>query len=182
MNIETLLSGKINMPQIKNVVSWSCGSQENLCQLWEMANSDDRRTSANALWAMTHLPDYNHEWILSLRDDMIDMLLAETDTGKKRMLLHLLKEQEYEAEQIRTDFLDYCLAKINSEQEPYAIRGYSIHASFKMCRHYPELIAELAEHLDMLSHQPLSPALKSALQQTKKRISKLRARPLKTTD
>ncbi|MDE6449655.1 MAG: hypothetical protein K2L41_06195 [Muribaculaceae bacterium] len=174
MNIEALLSDKINMPQIKSVVSWACGTQENLHRLWEMVHSDDRRTSANALWAMTHLPDYNREWISSLRDDMIDMLLAETDTGKKRMLLHMLREQEYDAEHIRTDFLDYCLSKINSEHEPYAIRGYSIYASFKMCRHYPELLAELNQHLDLLSYQSLSPGLMSALRQTKSRISRLK--------
>lgn len=54
---------------------------------------------------MTHLPETYAEWLLSLRDEMIDILLTETDTGKKRMLLQLLREQEYVADDIRTDFL-----------------------------------------------------------------------------
>lgn len=174
MYIEELLSQKINLPQIKSMVSWASGSGDNLNMLWGFARSDDRRTSVNALWTMTHLPETDVKCIVSLRDEMIDMLLAETDTGKKRMLLHLLREQEYAADDIRTDFLDYCMSKINSECESYAVRGYCIYAAYKMSRHFPELLSELEEHLDMMQYQPLSPGLKSALRQTKSKISKLK--------
>ena len=173
MNIGQLLLQKINLPQIKSVVSWASGSQDNLTMLWHFVRSDDRRTSVNALWVMTHLPDADAEWLLSLRDEMIDMLLTEMDTSKKRMLLQLLREQEYDAYDIRTDFLDYCMSKINSECEPYAVRCFSIYSAFKMCRHFPELLAELDEHLDMMRYQTLSPGLRSALRQTKSKINKL---------
>ena len=174
MNIGELLSQKINLPEIKSVVSWASGSRDNLNMLWSFACSDDRRTSVNALWTMTHLPETDVESLISLRDEMIDMLLAETDTGKKRMLLHLLREQEYAVGDIRTDFLDYCMSKINSECESYAVRGYCIYAAYKMSRHFPELLSELEEHLDMMQYQPLSPGLKSAFHQTKTKIAKLK--------
>ncbi len=173
MNIGQLLLQKINLPQIKSVVSWASGSQDNLTMLWHFVRSDDRRTSVNALWVMTHLPEADAEWLLSLRDEMIDMLLTEMDTSKKRMLLQLLREREYDAYDIRTDFLDYCMSKINSECEPYAVRCFSIYTAFKMCRHFPELLAELDEHLDMMRYQTLSPGLRSALRQTKSKINKL---------
>lgn len=124
---------------------------------------------------MTHLPDSDSEWLLSLRDNMIDKILKEKDTGKKRMLLQILRKQEYEADDLRTDFLDFCMSKINSEYEPYAIRCFSIYAAFKMCRHYPELIEELDGHLDMMQYQHLSPGLKSALRQIKTKIKKLKS-------
>lgn len=60
---------------------------------------------------MTHLPASEAEWLHSLQDELIDMLLAETDTGKKRMLLQLLKVQDYAPDDIRTDFLDFCMSK-----------------------------------------------------------------------
>lgn len=174
MNIEELLSKRIYMPEIENVVSWASGSRESIAMLWTLSRSKDRMTSVNAIWAMTHLPASDAECLMSLRNEMIDMLLAETDTGKKRMLLQLLRDQEYDADDIRTDFLDYCMSKINSECEPYAIRCFSIYVAYKMCRHFPELLAELEEHLDMMQYQPLSPGLKSALQQTKSKIKKLK--------
>ncbi|MDE6095341.1 MAG: hypothetical protein K2G52_04055 [Muribaculaceae bacterium] len=174
MNINELLSQKINLRQIKGVVSWVSGSRENINMLWSLARTEDRMTSVNALWSMTHLPETDAECLMLLRNEMIDMLLVETDTGKKRMLLQLLRDQEYCADDIRTDFLDYCLSKINSECEPYAIRCFSIYSAFKMCRHFPEMIAELEEHLDMMQYQTLSPGLKSALRQTKAKIAKLK--------
>ena len=112
MNLVAILSQRIHIREIKNVASWASGSRENISALWNFARSDDRTTSVNSLWAMTHLPVTDAECLLTLRDEMIDMLLVETDTSKKRMLLQLLREQEYNADSIRTEFLDYCMSKI----------------------------------------------------------------------
>lgn len=172
--VEAMLSRKINKPEINKIVAWVSGKPDNLSLLWRLGCSKDRRTGVNALWTLTHLPDSDSEWLLSIRDDIIDMLLEETDVARKRMMLQILRGQEYDADDIRTDFLDYCLSKINSECEPYAIRCFSIYAAFRMCRHYPELVAELESHLDMMRLQSLSPGLKSALRQTKAKIRRLR--------
>ncbi|MDE6331241.1 MAG: hypothetical protein K2L80_01425 [Muribaculaceae bacterium] len=174
MNIRELLSRRIYMPEIKSVASWASGSRNNINALWSLARSECRTTSVNALWAMTHLPVTDVGRIATLRNEMIDMLLAETDTGKKRMLLQLLRNQKYDADDIRSDFLDYCLSKINSECEPYAIRCFSIYAAYSMCVHFPELISELEEHLDLMQYQTLSPGLKCALRHTKEKIAKLK--------
>lgn len=174
MNVREFLERRIHMPEIRSVVKWASGSRVNIATLWDLAQSECRQTSVNALWVLTHLPKADAECLESKRNGMIDMLLKETDAGKKRILLQLLREQEYCADDIRTDFLDYCMSKINSECEPYAVRCFSMYAAFKMCRHFPELIAELELHLDMMRCQALSPGLKSALRQTKTRIAKLR--------
>lgn len=94
-DMKSLLSGKINIPEIRMAASWVAATPENRASLWSLAHNCDRRTSANALWVMTHLPASEAEWLHSLQDELIDMLLAETDTGKKRMLLQLLKVQDY---------------------------------------------------------------------------------------
>lgn len=86
----------------------------------------------------------------------------------------LLREQEYEAEDVRADLLDYCLSKINSECEPYAVRCFCIYTAFKLCRHFPELITELEQHLELMEFQTLSPGLKCALNHTKSKILKLK--------
>ncbi len=92
------------------------------------------------------------------------------------MLLQLLREQAYNSDTLRSDFLDYCLAKINSECEPYAIRAFSIYCAFKMCRYYPELIAELEEYLTLLATQSLSPGMKSAMTTTRRNIAILKGK------
>ncbi len=174
MNLEQLLAERINLPDIREIIEWTKEDVNNKVKLWQLAHSHDRLTSANALWVMTHLRHTEKAWFESLQNDYIDMLMNERDTAKKRMILQILREQEYDAENIRTDFLDYCMKKINSECEPYAIRCFSIYVAFNMCRYFPELIKELDEYLDMMSFQTLSPGLKSALRQTKTKINKLK--------
>ena len=174
MELESLFSRKIGMGDINCVVEWSRTDPCNRDMLWNLARRKERRVSANALWVMTHLPESDKDWLNSLQDEMIDMLLAEKDTSKKRMLLHLLREQDFDPDEMRTDLLDFCFSKINSECEPYAVRCFSIYVAFRMCRHYPELVSELEQHLDLMSRQPLSPGLKSALRQTRTKISKLK--------
>lgn len=172
MNVKSILSGRINMPEIRCLVAWT---QEDSChrdELWSYVRSDERRISVNALWVMTHLPDAYGPWLQSLQDELTDMLLIETDTSKKRILLQLLREQDFKPENIRTDLLDFCLSKINAECEPYAVRCFSLYLAFKMCRHYPELISELKEHINLLEQQQLSPGLKSALRQTRANIER----------
>ena len=166
MKIESILSQRINLPQIKLIAAWAAEKPGNRDELWELLYSPERQISVNALWALTRLPKSEYEWLLSKQNEIIDILLKETDTSKKRMLLHILREQEYDPESLRTDFLDLCLTNINSESEPYAIRAFSIYAAFKMCRHYPELLAELQQHLSMLTLQTLSPGLISARRAT----------------
>lgn len=174
MDIENLLAQRVNLPEIKSVASWASGSREKITMLWNLARSNDRMTSVNSLWSMTHLPQKDAEWLVSIRDDMIDMLLAETDTSKKRMLLQLLREQEYRVDEIRADFLDYCMSKINSECEPCSIRCFSAYAAYKMCRHFPELISELEHHLGLMQYQALSPGIRSAQRHIKAKIEKLK--------
>lgn len=161
------LSVKIGMSEIKRVVKWASGSTENLSILWKMVDDSNRKLSVNALWVVTHLPEADYEWLYSLRNDIVDRLLNETDVAKKRMFLQLLRDQEYEREEIRTDLLDFCFSKINSETESYAVRCFSIYLAFKLCRYYPELLAELDQHLEMLEYQSLSPGLRCALRRTK---------------
>ena len=175
MELESLFSRKIGIGDINCVVEWSHTDSGYLDMLWNLARGKDRRVSVNALWVITHLPESDRDWLISLQGEIIDMLLEEHDTSKKRMLLQLLREQEFDPDEMRTDLLDYCFSKINSECEPYAVRCFSLYVAFSMCKHYPELISELEQHLDLMSKQPLSPGLKSALRQTRIGISKLKS-------
>ena len=126
VDIEASLARKINVPEVRSLAVWAAETSDNRLRLWNLAKSDDRRVSVNALWVMTHLAQSEPEWAASLQDELIDMVVVESDMAKKRMLLQILKCQEFDMENIRTDFLDWCLSKINSECEPCAVRTFSI--------------------------------------------------------
>ena len=162
------------MPVIRSLVAWVLEDHSHKNELWTYVHSTERRVSVNALWVMTHLPKSESLWLQSLQDELTDMLLAETDTSKKRILLQLLRDQDFRHECIRTDLLDFCLSKINAECEPYAVRCFSMYLAFKMSHNYPDLITELELYLDMLGQQHLSPGLKSALRHTRVGIARLK--------
>lgn len=173
MEIESILAQRINIADVRRLAVWAAETYANRCRLWALVSNAARRVSVNALWVVTYLLRSEAEWVASLREEMIDMLLAESDASKKRMLLKILREQEYEAENVRADFLDWCLSKINSECEPYAVRAFAIYIAFKMCRFYPELLFELKQHLAMLSQQTLMPGLACARSKTLGAIKKI---------
>lgn len=168
-----LLPLKINLTEIHSIVNWALNHHDNIDTIFRLVKSPDTRTATNALWVLTHVQKQSKAHLQSKQNELIDMLLTERHTGKKRMLLQILREQTYDRVTIRPDFLDFCLSKINAECEPYAIRAFSIYCAFKMCRPYPELIFELEQHLDMLSLQNPSPGLLSALRTTRKQIKSI---------
>lgn len=170
-DIETILASRINMPEISEVVRWANTSERKM-YLFNLVKNAKDRIGTNALWCMTHMMDTDAEWLHSLQNELVDMLLIENHTGRKRMFLQLLKGQTYNPETIRTDFLDYCLSKINSECETYAIRCFSMYCAWEMCKHYPELTEELTRYLDMLETQSLSSGLMSGLRTTRKNIKR----------
>ena len=123
---------------------------------------------------MTHLPESDREWLESLQNELVDMLVAEEDGSKKRLLLQLLRNQTFKPYAIRSDLIDFCFSKINSESEPYAVRCFSMYLAFNLCRDYPELISELEVYLDLLESQSLSAGLRSGLRQTRVKIARIR--------
>lgn len=173
MEIRELLCRRINKAEIKRVVSWALEDSQNSDTIYALTKSPDERLSVNAFWCLSHLPRAKTVWLQSLQNELIDRLIVETHPSKKRILLRLLRAQSYEKEAIRTDFLDYCFSKINSESESCAVSSFCIYCAFKLCRFYPELIAELEQYLDMLSTRSLSPGLHCALRTTRMSISQL---------
>lgn len=171
-NTALLLGSRINLPEIESIVNWALSETGNIEVLFDLAKSQNNQTATNAIWSLTHFQKYDKAWLQKKQDELIDMLLTENHTGRRRMLLQLLRNQSYDKTKFRTDFLDYCLSKINAVSEPYAIRCFSLYCAFKMCRLYPELIAELECCLEMLSSQSLTPGLSSALKTTRKNIAK----------
>lgn len=81
MNVKSIFSGRINMPDIRCLVAWT---QEDPCyrdELWSHVYSGERRISVNALWVMTLLPDAYGPWLQSLQDELTDMLLVQISSA-----------------------------------------------------------------------------------------------------
>ena len=66
-----------------------------------------------------------------------------------------------EEDDLRTDFLDFCLDHMQNPDEYPGIQSLSLKLAYKMCLFYPELMDELKRTLQAMEMEYYSPALRS---------------------
>ena len=167
----------INRLSVNDIYSLCLQTQgkENNClkeELYQLTFDENERVAFNALWALSHFDEANNPWLFQKHDDLIDRILLEKSMTKLRLMLSLLIRQPFEEATLRSDFIDYCIAKITACSYPYAIRAYCMKLAYEQMKYYPELLTELKAALDMLEQEALSPGLASAKRQVMKKIKK----------
>lgn len=170
--MKTLLAHRLSQSEIMQLCALTQGEHnDNLKEeLYQLTLDDDRRVVVNALWTFTHFAADDNVWLFAKHDQLIDRCLNEKDATKLRLMLNLLLSQPYTEETVRTDFIDFCLARLTDARAPYAIRAQCIKLAYEQMRHWPELLDELHQTLDLISCEPLSPGLRSAWKQVMKKI------------
>lgn len=170
--MKSLLSLRLSMDGINDICLLVQGEQNHSLkeQLYQLTLDNDRRVATNALWTFTHLPVADNEWLYAKHDQLIDRCLNEKDATKLRLMLNLLLRQPYTEEDIRTDFINYCLMRLTDPKSPYAVRALCIKLAYEQMRYWPELLNELRQTLEMISCEPLSPGLRSAWKQVMKKL------------
>lgn len=170
--MKTLLTHRLSQSEIMQLCALTQGEHnDNLKEeLYQLTLDADRRVAINALWVFTHFAADDNVWLFAKHDQLIERCLNEKDTTKLRLMLNLLLSQPYTEEDIRTDFIDFCLARITDARAPYAIRAQCIKLAYEQMRYWPELLDELRQTLEMISCEPLSSGLRSAWKQVMKKI------------
>ena len=170
--MKSLLSHRLSMDGINDICLLVQGEQNHSLkeQLYQLTLDDDRRVAVNALWTFTRFTAADNEWLYVKHDQLIDRCLKEHDTTKLRLILSILLRQPFEEETVRTDFIDFCLARFTDARAPYAIRALCIKLAYEQMKYWSELLNELRQMLDLISNEPLSPGLRSAWRQVMKKI------------
>ena len=170
--MKTLLIHRLSQSEIMQLCALTQGEHnDNLKEeLYQLTLDANRRVAINALWTFTHFAADDNVWLFAKHDQLIDRCLNEKDATKLRLMLNLLLSQPYTEEAIRTDFIDFCLARITDARAPYAIRAQCIKLAYEQMRYWSELLDELRQTLEMISCEPLSPGLRSAWKQVMKKI------------
>ena len=164
------LNKKLCMDDIYEICILCHGNSRKKAELYQLIFDEDERVATNALWVFTHFDMQNNEWLYAKHDDLTDRVLVEKNETKRRLMLSLLLRQPFEEESLRSDFIDFCIAKITACSQPYAIRCYCMKLAYEQMKYYPELLTELKAAIDMLEQEPLSPGLTSAKKQVMKKI------------
>lgn len=170
--MKTLLAHRLSQSEIMQLCASTHGAHNNHLKekLYQLTLDDDRRVAVNALWTFTHFAAADNEWLYAKHDQLIERAITEQDVTKLRLILTLLLRQPFDEEDIRTDFIDFCLARITDARASYAIRAQCIKLAYEQMKYWPELLNELRQTLEMISCEPLSPGLHSAWKQVMKKI------------
>ena len=171
--IEKLL-GKIGLNDIHEICFMTQGKENDYRkeELYQFTFDEDDRVAFNALHALSHFDLANNEWLYSKHDNLIDRVMKEKHVGKCRLMLNLLLRQPFKEDSLRSDFIDFCIAKITACAQPYAVRAYCMKLAYEQMKYYPELLEELKVALDMQEQETLSPGLLSAKRQIMKKIKR----------
>ena len=166
------LTNRLSQDELHELCALTQGEQNNHLkeELYQLTLDNDRRVAINALWTFTHFALVDNEWLYAKHDQLIDRCLKEKDATKLRLMLNLLLRQPYTEEDIRTDFIDYCLMRLTDPKSPCAIRAQCIKLAYEQMKYWPELLNELRQTLEMISCEPLSPGLRSAWRQVMKKL------------
>lgn len=166
------LINRLSQSDIHELCALTQGERNNSLkeQLYQLTLDSDRRVATNALWVFTHFAAVDMEWLYAKHDQLIDRCLNEKDATKLRLMLNLLLRQPYTEEDIRTDFIDFCLTRLADTKSPYAVRAQCIKLAYVQMHYWPELLNELRQTLEMISCEPLSPGLRSAWRQVMKKL------------
>ncbi len=166
------LSHRLSQSEIKDLCGLTQGEHNDKLkeELYQLTLDADRRVAVNALWVFTHFAVVDNEWLYAKHNQLIDRCLKEQDVTKLRLMLTLLLRQPFDEEDIRTDFIDYCLMRLTDPKSPYAVRALCIKLAYEQMRYWPELLNELRQTLELISCEPLSPGLRSAWRQVMKKL------------
>ena len=172
-NLRNRLLGRIHENDIHELchVIQCCEDHSLLEQLYTLLFDSEKRVADNAAWLFTHLDAAHQGWLYPKCDELMQEAMSTSSETKRRLLLTLLVAQPLCEDNLRTDFLDFCMNQMISSGSSVGVRALSMKLSFLLCRLYPELLAEFSSALEMLDDtSPLTPALRVARKNILKKI------------
>jgi len=152
--LKTILSSRISGNEAKTLAKADFKEE-----LFQLLFDEDKRTSDNAAWVLTHLPKTADAWLAEHQNILIDEVMRTKSTTKRRLIMNLLERTPFEADHIRTDFLDFCFNAMLSD-EPIGIKSLAIKLTYAQSVHYAELLEEFNTALQMMEPEVLPAALK----------------------
>ena len=117
----------------------------------------DSRVARNAAWVLTHKTTSEIQTLP--HDPLIELATTTSDTSLRRLVLNLVERQPLDKENLRTDFLDFCLTHMIMLEEPPGVQALCMKLAYRMCSFYPELLHEFYATLNLMQTEHYKPGL-----------------------
>ena len=122
---------------------------------------EDYQVARNALWGLTKASNKELSQLQGILHELIDLSMQTDNSSVRRLSLNIVERLEMKEEDLRTDFLDFCLDHMTNIEEYPGIQSLSMKLAFRMCKFYPELMDEFIRTLEAMEIGYYKPAVKS---------------------
>ena len=126
----------------------------------QFAFDEDYRVARSALWGLTKANDKELSGLQEMRNELINQAMQTENSSVRRLTLNIIERLKMEEEDLRTDFLDFCLEHLLNVEEFPGIQSVCAKLAFRMCKFYPELMDELKRTLEGMEIEYYKPAVK----------------------
>ncbi len=124
-------------------------------------HNEDYHVARNALWGLTKASNKELAGLQGMLDEFIDLAMQSDNSSVRRLSLSIVERLKMDEEDLRTDFLDFCLEHMVSIEEYPGIQSFCMKLAFRMCKFYPELMDELKRTVEAMEIDYYKPAVKS---------------------
>ena len=128
----------------------------------QYAFSQDYRVARSALWGLTKARKEELSQLQVILNEFIDQAIRTENSSIRRLSLNIIERLEMSEEDLRTDFLDFCLDHMMDVEEFPGVQAVCMKLAYRMCKFYPELMDELKRTLEAMDIDYYKPAVKCA--------------------
>ena len=126
----------------------------------QYAFSQDYRVVRSALWGLTKARKEELSQLQVIFNEFIDQAIRTENSSNRRLSLNIIERLEMNEEDLRTDFLDFCLDHMMDVEEFPGVQAVCMKLAYRMCKFYPELMDELKRTLEAMDIDYYKPAVK----------------------
>lgn len=124
-------------------------------------HDEDYQVARNALWGLTKANDKELEQLQPIMHEFIDLAIATGNSSVRRLALSVAHRLKVTEEDLRTDFLDFCLEHMVDINEFPGIQSICMKHAYRISSFYPELMGELIRTIKEMDMEYYKPAVKS---------------------
>ncbi|MCR5312768.1 MAG: hypothetical protein K6E54_03825 [Bacteroidaceae bacterium] len=121
--------------------------------------STESQVARNALWGLCKASNREIAELQVILDDLIDLTMRTSNSSVRRMALNIIERLEINTNNLRTDFLDFCMEEMICLEECSGIQSLAMKLAYRMCTLYPELLNEMMRLLDSMDLEYYKPAV-----------------------
>ena len=122
---------------------------------------DDYQVARNAMWGLTKATNEELSQLQPMLNELIDLAMSHGNPSVRRLTLNVIVRLHMGEDNLRSDFLDWCLDRMVSLEEFPGTQSLCMKLAHRMCKFYPELMDELLRIVRDMEIEYYKPAVKS---------------------